>query len=429
VWIYYFYQEVFNSKKVKAGLSKEEDNRLRAKYSDLSKVILRCLSIEALTQHKVYEDDLILKELLQRKQYKLLQRRVNTSIKLLQKSEHLSMKYHKHYFVLEENVLMMNMLTGKELRKENLQGLNEHLDISYLIDKLKTQITLLTSQVFSANLYDFSSMDAIQNLLSLAPYKKHTTLKLYATAVELIKEETEKKYYQFLDLLAKLSDQLPKDEIESMYDVATNFCMKQIKIGNFDNENLFDLYQLMHSNNFLIRNNYINENILKNVITMSCRVQQFTWAEELIESCFPYLRTSIRVSVQNFNLGAVAFYQKQYDKAHHFFSKVQEINLNYDINNRVMLAKTFYETDKYYDLPTFTHFNSELRFFDRTKLLKSSTGKSYKNFFITLKNLYKIKHRVVSKSIEQLETKLNKMDNVATKDWLIEKIREMKVGN
>jgi len=407
-------------------LSKEEDNKLRAKYSDLTKVILKCLSIEALSQHSIYEDDLISKELLHRKQYKLLQRRINTSTKLLQNLEHRSTDYHKHYFVLVENEQLMNMLTGKVLQKESLQKINRHLDITYLIDKLKTYITLLSEQGTSINLYDFSSMGAIKNLLKLDPYKSHATIQLYAAAVELIQKQTEKKYYQFLNLLEKYSNQLPKAEIESLYDVAANFCSKQIKQGNFDYQNLFDIYQLMHKNHFLIRENYINENLLKNIITICCRTKEYTWAEELIETCFPYLRTTIRVSVQNYNLGIVAFYQCKYDKAHHFFSKVQEINLNYNINNRIMLTKTFYETDKYYDWPTFTHFNSEQRYFERTKQLKNSMSKRYKNFLVILKDLYRIKHGVTKKSIEQLETKLNKMNNVTTKDWLTEKIQEIK---
>jgi len=227
-------------------------------------------------------------------------------------------------------------------------------------------------------------------------------------------------------LLAEHPQQLPKDEIESLYDVAANFCTDQIIKGNFEYKNLFDLYQLMHNNHFLIRDDYINENTLKNVVTVCCHTNEFEWAEELIEDCFPYLRTSIRVSVQNFNLGTVAFFQKQYDKAHHFFSKVQEINLIYDINNRLMLARTFFETDKYYDWPTFTHFNSEQRYFERTKQLKSTTSKAFKNFFIILKDLYRIKHKVSNKSIKLLETKLNKINNVVTKDWLIEKIEELK---
>lgn len=419
------YQEVFNPEKTKATLSKEEDNKLRAKYSDLTKVILRYLTTEALNQHPAFEDELILKSLFHRKQFKLLQRRVNTSVKKLFSSNYRSYDFHQHAYILEENNLLMNRFLGKGFEKEKLQELNHHLDTTYLIDKLKTYITLISVQGTSENVYDYSSMDAIKPLLSLNPYKTQVTIRLYAAAVDLMKKRTEKEYYRLLKLLDSLSAQFPKAEVEFLYDIATNFCTVQIRQGSFDYKNLFDLYQLMHQQNFLIRDEHIDENTLKNIVTVCCRTTEFKWAEELIESCFPYLRPDIRVSVQNFNLGAVAFYQKQYDKAHHFFSKVQEINLSYDINNRLMLAKTFYETDKYYDLPTFTHFNSEQRFFERTKLLKSGTAKSYKHFFVILKDLYRIKHGVTKKSLEQLQQKLHKMDNVVTKDWLMEKMGEI----
>jgi len=110
-----------------------------------------------------------------------------------------------------------------------------------------------------------------------------------------------------LSLISKHPNQLPKEETESLYDIATNFCSRQIRLNNFDYKHLFELYKLMHNNNFLIRDYYIDENLLKNIITICCRTKEFKWAKELIETCFPYLTKSTRVSVQNFNLGAVAF--------------------------------------------------------------------------------------------------------------------------
>jgi len=104
---------------------------------------------------------------------------------------------------------------------------------------------------------------------------------------------------------------------------------------------------------------------------------------------------------------------------------VQDINANYDVDNRLMLAKTYYETDKYYDWPTFTHFNSELRYFDRNKQLPKRTSKAYKVFFTILKDLYRIKHGVTKKGLEQVFLKLERQDNVVTRNWLSEKIEEL----
>lgn len=419
------YNEVFQTRKQKVKLEKGEYSKLRAKYSDLTKIILRCLSIEALSENKSLEDDLVFKSLLQKKQYKLFQRRANNVRKRLLNRKDRSSDYHKNCFVIEANTQMLNRFTGQSFQKEKLEDLNKHLDITYIIDKLKTHITLLTEQSASVNLYDYSSMDAIKSLLNLPQYKNDLSIKLYSSAVQLIQQPTVKNYYQFLGLLSEFPEKLPKSETESLYLVASNFCTKQIRLGNFEYSNLFDLYELMHQNNFLIRDDYINENELKNIVTVCCRTQNYKWAEELIETCFLYLTKTIRVSVQNHNFGLLAFYQNEYEKAHNFFSKVQSINLNYNINNRLMLSKTFYETDKYFDWPTSTHFESEKRYFDRHKLLGSVRSKTYKNFFVILKDLYRIKHAVTRKTPKQLKLKLDKMKNVVTKDWLLEKMQEL----
>jgi len=187
----FIYKQVFETISSNNELKKEEDNKLRVKYSDLTKAILKCLSIEALSKNKSVEDDLIFKELLYRKQYKLLQRRANSSRKSLLNTVHRSSDFHKNFFVIEENVQMMNRFMGKPFQKDKLEDINKHLDISYIIDKLKTHITLLTEQSSSINLYDYSSMEAIKDLLNLAPYKNHISIKLYSYAMALAKEPTE----------------------------------------------------------------------------------------------------------------------------------------------------------------------------------------------------------------------------------------------
>ena len=52
--------------------------------------------------------------------------------------------------------------------------------------------------------------------------------------------------------------------------------------------------------------------------------------------------------------------------------------------------------------------------------------KSYKNFTQILINLYRVRHKMGKQTIESVQNKLDKMDVVSDKKWLLEKIEEIR---
>jgi len=121
----------------------------------------------------------------------------------------------------------------------------------------------------------------------------------------------------------------------------------------------------------------------------------------------------------------LAFYEKDYNLALHYFIRVEPIDINYDVNCRVLLLKSHYEVDKDYDERTVQIFRSAEKFFYENKALTSYSKKGHRNFIRTLINLYRIKHFATKMTKDRLRGKLEQQDINVDKNWLFTKIEEL----
>jgi len=190
---------------------------------------------------------------------------------------------------------------------------------------------------------------------------------------------------------------------------------------------LFELYREMDAQNLLSDGNFIELRKLKNVLGAARRVGEFEWALNIVEKYSPMLKKTFQKSVYHFNCGLIAFDQADYNKAISHLIKVDKINDAYDINGRIMLLKANYEIDTEYDERTLRILYQSEQFIKNRKNLVTNDKKAYKNFVRLLINIYNTRHGAGMMTAEKIKTKLEKMEFVSDKKWLMEKIEGLKV--
>ncbi len=420
------YEKVFTDTVKSKGLNVIQKKRLGAKLNALTRLTEQFLATDAFRQHEIYQNDLLLQELLDKKQYQLFNRHINKMLKKQETDTQKNTDHYEHNYKIEYNRLNYLYRSGKIVNKEdNLSELIYQLDLHYLLNKLSLYITLLSMELSTSKTYDKASMEAITSLLDLPQYAGHPFVSVCRATVDLMKFQTEEAYHNLLKLLDVQASSIPKAELNGIYITITNFCAQQIKKGGFDHNELFNLYQMMDNRGLFIEGNFMSEVRLKNVVATACRVEEYEWAVNLVEKYRPFIRKPVRESVCQLNLGIIAFYQKDYKVAIHHFIRVDNVNLNYDINCRIMMMKSYYEIDEDYDERTMQIFRSTEKFFNENKALPQKTRKGYKNFIRTLINLYRIRHRATKMKLEQINEKLEQQEVNSDKYWLREKIMEI----
>lgn len=423
------YQRVFTDlSKPKGELNKNQKGLLNTKLNILTRLAEQFLACEILKKNGIQKSELLYPELLEREQLMLLNRHINKNKKQLHDLSAKDIQQYEQLYKIENNILASSYRNGHILTKDNLSEVNRSLDIYYLLSKLSLHTTAVSLlQASDKKTYDFSSMDALDKLLDMPEYEQHPLIVLCRTNIELLKTQNIEIYDTLLKCLDKYSEAVPLHLLRSYYFVAINHCISKMWTDRSNyTKKIFDLFHIMHSKNLLVDNNFISINAFKHMITVSCQVRRFEWAEGMIEYYRPFVRSEVRDNVCHFLYGAVAFYQKDYETAHDRFIQVDKVNLNYDTNTRVLILKCLYEKEKAYNEYTMTAFRSIESFFKLNKQLPKKNKKGYINFIKILITLYRIRHREGSRTLEWTVKQLEQQEMNSDKLWLLEKIRELK---
>jgi len=419
------YRATFPEKTIpKKSLNAQQKGSLLAKMTILLRLVETLLMHEELKENVACKTELLYPQLLKRKQFALFHRNMTKDDKALNGKTAKGVRDYAQKFRMESEHLLY--LHHKELLRteDNMPELIASLDVCYLVNKLKAYISCVAlARISAKKSYDMQPIEATTSLLNLPQYAEHPLIHIHKVALNLLRKNTLRLYEELIQLLNTNEKFISNNDLNDLYKIAVNFCSKKIKEGHSEfYQHALDIYRIMDSKNLLTEGNFMPINKLKNIITLACRLNEFDWAKESIEKYRPNLKKAHANSVYHFNMGLVAFYKNDFKTALSHFIRVEKVNLAYDINCRIMLLKSHYELDHEYDERTIRTFLLSERFIQSHKGLITRDKKAYKNFVRILINIYNTRHGAGKMTAEKVKKKLEKLEFVSDKKWLLEKI-------
>lgn len=423
------YQYVFSKKpKPKGVLNQQQKSLLIVKMNILMKVAESFLCNEGLRRNNACKTELLYKELLDKNQFWLFNRRVKKDKKLLAVQSAKDADYYAYELKMQMGVLSYLDSSRQLAKEDNLKELNTSLDMYYLLNKLSLHITgLYQSLFFSKNTDLQHSTYIISTLLKSSEYKYNPFTEIYKIIIDLMNTNDLVVYDKLIALLDKHTTLIPANDLRDFYVTASNFCVRQIRQGNLEYyQNWLELYETMDAKDILVQGDYISPQTLRNVVTLGCRLDRVDWALEVLEKYSPTLKKEYRKSVRHFNIGTIEFHKSNYKEAIRNFIRVDKVNLSYDVDCRIMMLQAHYELDTEYDERTMHIFRMAERFMQNNRQLVSNTKKAYVNFIRILINLYRFRHGIGKMNLERIQEKLNKKKAYVNKSWLLEKIEALK---
>lgn len=422
------YIEVFTDKeKPKNQLTAKQKSFLAAKMNVLLDLAKTFLCNEALKTNTACKNELILNSLIEKNQVQLFKRILTKEKKKLEVKKCKDFEDYENAYKIESAQLNYLNQANLLLKEDNLEELNYKIDIFYILNKLDiNSVSISLSKLTTDRSGDLNVIPILKDLLNLKKYTKHPLILLYMLSNELQTKNCEQVYQKLMLHIDKYDQFLSINALEGFYIVASNFCSYQIKKGERKYyREMFTIYQKRDEKNLLVINNNINIGTLKNLVTLSCRVDAFAWATQMIEKYISFVKKELKDSVYHFNIGTIAFYENDFNRALHHFIRVDNVNLVYNINCKMMILKTHYLLDKEYDERAIRIFLMAERYIKNQKKLGASHKKAYKNFVRILINIYKYKHHANKMKKENIITKLEKMDYISDKKWLLQMIENL----
>jgi len=418
------YNATYNTKKVK--LNKNEKGAIYAKMHTLLILAQKFLMIISLDKSKHSQTELLQSELLDRSQFDVYNKYfIKTKGELIEKG-YQDIDFHKHKYILNIGNLRYYHLKGDIKQISVLNELKLNLSFYYLFNILDSYMHELSLKEYTSEDIDSSIFTASISLLELPVFSDHPLIKIYLAFIKLTIEEGDTTFLVLKEELLKKSNKLSLENQINFFTTLQNFCVLQIRKGkNGYNRKLFELYSVMNQKNLLITNNEINIIKLHNIAFAGCAVNEYDWAVQMVEKYYVYLPVNLSDAGKNYNLGAIAYYQKDYQLAIDYLFHLPNIDLFHDINRRSLMIKAIYELDKDYKETTHTLFRSFEKYISENKNIPAKRKKSYKNFIRSLINLYRFKHNETKMKLKNIKQKLEDQELNSNKSWLFEKIEEL----
>lgn len=422
------YEDAFCEAPLKQSeLTKKQYVYLTNKQHKLLRLAEKFLMIESLEANETLQIDLLYHPLIDRKQTNLYNRNLKSlTTKLNNESIH-GIEYYISQYKLQEITLSSLIKSGEITIKDNYNKLQYYLNINYILEKLKCHLAQLTlTKMYQNKQYEYTSLTEISSLLEKPAYAGNPLIQIYLSNISLVEAENDESFQKLLKTLTLNQKILPAEFLIVFYNNLANYCSVQIRKGNSKYyKKLFIIYKNMHQNQLLIFDNFINQNLVKNIITVSCALKEFEWADNFLSYYKKVIPKKISDGIYSYNKGVIDFSKNNYDAAQDWFLQVDKISDTYEMGLRVFMLQCIFEIEQDYNEATKQSFESAKQFFKRNTKLAAINKKSYLNFISALISLYRFKYKASKLALSKIKHQINSMEVVHKKKWLMDKIMEL----
>ena len=337
--------------------------------------------------------------------------------------------YYQWQIALSEHIAIEN----KEVRTEepNLQAVHHSLDAFYLCSKLKYYCKVLNYQRFQSRQYDIRLIETVLEEAQQDIYKDFPAIRIYYHGIQtLLSIENESDFEALKQLLQKHSKQFDVAEIQNMFVLARNFCIKHINQGHQHyGRKLLNVYKIEIENGLLLINGRVPDATCKNIVMMALHLQETDWVIHFLETYEDF----IDEEVLTFNKAFVFFQQKRYKQVSSLLEKIDFKEGLLRLSAKGLQLRTYYELyQKYnddfeYEEKLELFLRSFYTFLNRKKEHFPRHYIYYINLTSFIKKLFML-HYELKIDKDELEKISNEVENtieVTEKDWLREKIAEV----
>lgn len=409
--------------KIQAGKA-YDDVRFRKYCSDLLKLIEGYLAQQAYEENPLHQATYLMEAIGRKKIKKLNSTAIRSSRRLSSQQKYKPSSYYYYQYEVEKHLYQLTDSDLKRSRRNNVEEIANNLDRFYIAEKLKYYCLVLMQQFYVSQEYEILFIEEIISQIRKYRFDDIPPIAAYYQIyLTLSDSSNEKHYFELIRVLEKYGTQFPPDEAYNIYTYALNYCIGKVNKGHhqFLSE-YFKLYQNLLKTEIIFIDGELSPWDFKNIVFAGLRLGKFTWVENFINQYNARLHPNYRDNAVTYNLAQVYFYQKKHDKVIRLLQEVEYDDVAYNLGSKAMLLATYYETDEIE--PLYSLFESFRAYLNRHKDIPVNRRRNYGNLIKFTKKLT----RTIpgdEKAIKKLKEEIKNTKNIASVNWLKEKIGEM----
>lgn len=320
--------------------------KLNNVISDLLQLLQDFLGFVRFREDRILQQNLVARELISREQYQNFNTVTRRYDQLRAQSEvknyHFYLSEYEYYEVLD----LLSLSGDKRSYNKALQSKSDMLDLYYFANKLR-----IACDMYSRNIVINAGYEPhfVEDMLDryeekFEYYGDILALKLYYVTLKMLREGEEQHYFGLKDFLEENNRIFPPEELNTVYSYALNYCVRKINSGqtHFYAE-ILSLYKVLLQKELLFSNGYLSQWDYTNIITSAMRLNEFDWADEFIHQYKTSLLPDEQFNVYTYNLTALHFARKDYDKALQLLHEVEFTDPFYHAAAKIIQLKVYFE--------------------------------------------------------------------------------------
>lgn len=305
----------------------------------------------------------------------------------------------------------------------NIKEVSRNLDIFYLSEKLKyISTTLSWSKLYKIEIEPFD-ISPIEKFISERKEIIPPIALYYQIYLTLTEPEEPRHFLILRKLINNYIDVFPPKEQRYIYDSAVSYGVGKVNAGHLELQKpTLDLYKIALKSEGFYENGYLSPTSFRNIVFFALRNEEYEWATTFVNQYSDRLKEEFRENAVTFNLARIAFYKQDFENVIVLLQQVEYDDVFYNLVSRTFLLASYFELDEYDSLEAL--INSTNRYLRRDKRISESRKRNYLNQNRFLKKLISVNPRN-KEALKKLEVELNETKGVASKPWLLEKLKEM----
>lgn len=398
---------------------------------ELQKLSERFLSLQSAESDTYRHSIDLLKSLKDKNLYQLFEKNVKSLKSTLSQTPDDSMIFYYRYKVEEiEQSYLSLMYRSKDENFCNAGPMNLNFISYFLSNFFSDNYNNLHDSKFYNKRYDMLIPELVNEFYSKTPAGKNDFVMMNHLMLKLTDKEDETTFSELKNLLYKNYDNLKKEIRYNLSIALINFCNFRIMKGDTGFiEEQFVIYKLMILHGFYNngRENFINENMYVNAVSMAGNLKEFEWAEKFIADYREKLQPACRNKYFALANVSLNIKKKNFELALKHLSDFKIVDVFDKVTLKRFQAIIYYESGYFDEL--YSLIDSSKHFIANDKKMTDSIKEVFDNFLNFTLKLADLSSGIHKSKPDDYSLKILKDEigqkNVSNKIWLLEKTMEL----
>ncbi len=338
------------------------------------------------------------------------------------------LEMEKDFLAIRKNKLInLNMKEGEYLIYAFLS--------KYLIFKMKyyNYRYKLGTEKLSGFIEEFEksiNLESFIKFIERSPSTEMEIVLIYYYCTKFMSDISADSYYSKVKLLfEKNKNRLNRTETVNLYLTFNSYCVARIRQGSKEYaRELFSIYKKMFEENLAMGEGetHLHITIFYNVVSIALNIGEAPWAKSFIDNNHTKLLPEYEETMYNYSYSLYYFHRKEFEKSLQHLNKVNFENHFIKTGVRMLLLKIYYELR--YTESLYSMCDSIKHYFSGDKQIPPDIKNSSIEFINICARLYRNLADSSKEKILDIQNEIEHKHLGLNKDWLLEKLDEMKKG-